>query len=100
MLAALDQAVGESDAASAAHAALRLGENSEFIGAHRLAALCDQLERAGRAGDMVDFDGHVARIRREYDAVHVAMATARSQNEGLVSLPAVANISDPGAPQS
>jgi CheY-like chemotaxis protein len=99
MLAALDRAVGESDAASAAHAALRLGENSEFIGAHRLAVLCDQLERAGRAGDLVDFDGHVARIRREYDAVHVAMATARSENEELVRLPDVANVSDPSAPQ-
>jgi hypothetical protein len=47
----------------------------------------------------VDFDGHVARIRREYDAVHVAMATARSENEELVRLPDVANVSDPSAPQ-
>ena len=99
MLAALDRAVGESDTAGAAHAALRLAENSEFIGAHRLAALCDQLERAGSAGDTVDFDGHVARIHREYDAVHVAMATARSQNQRQVSLQDVANVSDPSAPQ-
>ena len=100
MLAALDRAVGESDAASAAHAALRLAANSEFIGAHRLAALCDQLERAGRAGDTADFDGHVARIRREYDAVRVAMATARSPHEQPVGLSNAANVLEPSAPQS
>jgi PAS domain S-box-containing protein len=80
LLATLDDAIDEADGAAVALAARLLSENSEFVGAQRLAAMCEELERAGRAGETRDLDGQVARIRQEYEAVHLAMAAARSQN--------------------
>jgi PAS domain S-box-containing protein len=80
LLATLASAIGDADPAAVALAARRLSENSEFVGAQRLAAMCEELERAGRAGETRDLDGQVARIRQEYEAVHLAMAAARSQN--------------------
>jgi CheY-like chemotaxis protein len=80
LLATLDNAIDEADGAAVALAARLLSENSEFVGAQRLAAMCEELERAGRAGETRDLDGQVARIRQEYEAVHLAMAAARSQN--------------------
>ena len=80
LLAMLDSAIGDADAAAVALAARRLSENSEFVGAQRLAAMCEELERAGRAGETRGLNGQVDRIRQEIEAVHRAMAAARSQN--------------------
>jgi CheY-like chemotaxis protein len=78
LIETLDRASKHSDPATLAHAAHLLGSASEFLGAIRLAALCGELERAGRVGETHGLDQQVARIRQEYEAVHVAMTAVRS----------------------
>jgi PAS domain S-box-containing protein len=78
LIASLESASDSADAAALAHAAHLLGVGSEFVGARKLAALCADLERSGLACETSGVDQQIARIRREYDAVHLAMQTVRA----------------------
>jgi len=78
LIETLERASERSDAAALAHAAHLLGSGSEFVGALRLAELCGDLERAGLARETHDLDQRIARIRQEYEAVHLAMEAVRS----------------------
>jgi PAS domain S-box-containing protein len=73
----LERAAQYSDAAALAHAAHLLGVDSEFVGARRLAGMCGSLERAGLAGSTDGLGQQIARIRQEYQAVHLAMQALR-----------------------
>jgi PAS domain S-box-containing protein len=74
----LDKAYKRSDAPTLAHAGHLLGLASEFVGAKNLAVMCSELERAALTGESEGLDDHVARIRREYEAVRLAMEAVRS----------------------
>jgi PAS domain S-box-containing protein len=82
-LAALEAAAGAPDAAALAHAAHVLGQESAFVGALMLARLCRELEHTVLAGHMHGIDRHIAGIRREYEAVHLALDAMRSQAPGV-----------------
>jgi CheY-like chemotaxis protein/HPt (histidine-containing phosphotransfer) domain-containing protein len=77
LIATLDSACDRADAGALAHAAHLLGVGSDFVGARRLAALCGDLERAARASEARDWKPRIDGIRREYEAVHVAMQALR-----------------------
>jgi PAS domain S-box-containing protein len=78
LIDALDAAVARLDPDALAHAAHLLSLRSEFVGAHRLAALCAALERAVLAGEIEGIDGRTAAIRQEHQSVHAAMDAVRS----------------------
>jgi HPt (histidine-containing phosphotransfer) domain-containing protein len=78
LIATLDLAAQHADAAALAHAAHSLSSSSDFIGARKLALMCGELERAGRAGEAQGFDRRIAGIRQEYEAVQLALEAMRS----------------------
>jgi len=78
LIETLNSASKHTDAATLAHAAHLLGLASDFLGARNLAAMCAELERTALAGETHGLDVRVARIRLEYEAVHLAMAAVRS----------------------
>ncbi len=77
LLEALAQASAHADTAALAHAAHALGLASDFIGARKLARMCDELERAGLSGENQGLAQQLARIRQEYKAVQMAMEAVR-----------------------
>jgi CheY-like chemotaxis protein len=78
LIETLDQASGNLDAAALAHAAHLLGVGSEFVGARKLAQMCGELERTALAGETHFLHQRIARIRQEYEAVHLEMDAVRS----------------------
>jgi CheY-like chemotaxis protein/HPt (histidine-containing phosphotransfer) domain-containing protein len=80
LIEALVLARDQSNPGALAHAAHALGLSSAFVGAHKLAAICGELERASLNDDAQDLEQGIARIRREYEAVKRAIATAQTGN--------------------
>ena len=78
LIDALARACDAADAAALAHTAHLLRVGSEFVGAHRLAAMCADLERSSADGDARGLSSRVASIRQEYDAVYRAMQGVRA----------------------
>jgi HPt (histidine-containing phosphotransfer) domain-containing protein len=78
LIATLERAAQHSDAAAMAHAAHALSLSSDFIGARKLALMCGELERAGRAGEAQGLEQRIAGIRQEYEAVQLALEAMRS----------------------
>jgi PAS domain S-box-containing protein len=78
LIETLNSASKHTDAATLAHAAHLLGLASDFLGAKNLAAMCGELERTALTGETHGLDERVARIRQEYQAVHLAMEAVRS----------------------
>jgi len=78
LIETLNSASKHTDAATLAHAAHLLGLASDFLGARNLAAMCGELERTALTGETHGLDERVARIRQEYQAVHLAMEAVRS----------------------
>jgi PAS domain S-box-containing protein len=73
LVATLERAADDFDASAVAHTAHLLRSGSEFIGAHKLADMCGELEEAGLTGEMGGAGQRVLRIRQEYDAVRQAI---------------------------
>jgi PAS domain S-box-containing protein len=78
LIETLEQASEDLDTAAMAHAAHLLSLGSEFVGARRLGHMCGELERASHAEETHGLDQRIVRIRREYEAVHLAMQAVRS----------------------
>ncbi len=72
-LAALRDAAARSDAAGMRQAAHTLESSSAMLGAIALSARCEELERAGRSGTVVDAVARVAAIEALYRAVTLAL---------------------------
>lgn len=60
------------DGESLAKAAHSLKSSSMNVGAVRVCAVCKELERIGKAGELGDHTDLLARIQAEYDAVETA----------------------------
>jgi CheY-like chemotaxis protein len=77
LIATLRNAAEANDAGGVARSAHSLRSGSAFLGARRLAGMCDELERAVRAGDNCDVARYIDRIAREYEEVRSALNAAR-----------------------
>ncbi|MBL8472951.1 MAG: CHASE domain-containing protein [Rhodocyclaceae bacterium] len=64
----LRTAIADADAGAAGHVAHGLKSNARSVGAMRLGTLCEQLEHAGKAGDLNALRAHLA----EFDAAFAA----------------------------
>jgi PAS domain S-box-containing protein len=74
----LEGTSARGDHAMLAHTAHVLGQRSEFVGAQKLAEMCQGIERAARAGDGEGLHGNVAAVRQEFEAVRLAMSSVRA----------------------
>jgi PAS domain S-box-containing protein len=78
LIDAIDRTADEADSGALAHAAHLLGVGSEFVGARKLRALCDELEQAAIAGDTLHLRERIAAIREEYQVARLAMEATRA----------------------
>ena len=79
LIEALSQATKRSDADSVVHAAHALRLGSDFLGARKLAEMCQELERAALAGETQEFAQRVASIHEEYAIVQLAVQDMQSE---------------------
>ncbi len=77
LIAALRDAAAATDADGLARGAHSLRSGSAFVGARRLAGLCEELGRAVRSGDIHDAARRIDLIAREYEDVRAALIAAR-----------------------
>jgi len=81
LIETLAQAWERSDVTELARVAHALCASSDFVGARKLAQLCQELERAGLAGERHGLEQRLAGIRQEYAAVRSAMEAVRAGGE-------------------
>ena len=73
LLAQLQLALKENDAAALRRAAHSIKSTSNTLGALPLGDLAKELEMAGRAGDLTGAQGKVDRLADEYERVQLAL---------------------------
>jgi HPt (histidine-containing phosphotransfer) domain-containing protein len=77
LLARLNQAVVQSNAAEVRAAAHTIKSSSNDFGATRLAELCQTLEDMGKAGALEGAAELVAQVETEYEQVKAALEAGR-----------------------
>jgi CheY-like chemotaxis protein len=74
----LCQASEHADAAALAHSAHAFSLASDFVGARKLARMCDALDQAALAGETDGMALQIVRIRQEFEAAQRAMEAMRA----------------------
>ncbi len=73
-LAALREAVSQRDAEGVVREAHVLKGSCANFGARPMSAICEQLQSAGRSGDLTDAPVLLAQLELEYERVHAALS--------------------------
>lgn len=74
----ISRACEQADASALAHAAHAFSLGSDFVGARRLARMCDEIEQAALAGETNGMAERIVRMRQEYEAAQRAMEAMRA----------------------
>ena len=75
---ALDSALAAADAPTFARSAHTLKSNSAIFGAHALVAMCQELELAGKNGELSGLQDKIGQLKSEYQVVRGELADLRS----------------------
>jgi HPt (histidine-containing phosphotransfer) domain-containing protein len=73
LIATLHRAAETGDGAALERAAHALKSTSACLGAHEMAALCQELQQLGRTGELVEAASIVAQLGGAWDRVHDAL---------------------------